>query len=85
MSTAAGPEVHLKPVEHGLWSMRTSVTCPEGYEQAGIAITTVTTPPLAVNVEPAGSGGVVGPRVTLSFGLEEAPPVYFNVTVHPVM
>jgi hypothetical protein len=55
-----------------------------GKEHEGAAITTVTTPALAVMVDPVGSGGVAGFSVNLIFGVPPAPPVYFRVVVHPV-
>jgi hypothetical protein len=58
---------------------------PFGYWHCGPAIDTVTTPPLAVNVEPGGSGAFAELRVTLSFGVAlEAPPLYFSVVRHPL-
>jgi hypothetical protein len=48
--------------------------------------TTVTTPFFAVNVEPGGSGGSPALKLTVSFGVAlDAPPLYFNVVVHPVV
>lgn len=45
----------------------------------------VTTPALAVMVEPGGSGGSPALRVTLIFGVAlEAPPEYGSVVVHPL-
>jgi hypothetical protein len=41
----------------------------------------VTTPDFAVKVEPFGSAGYLGFGVTVTVGLLEAPPVYFNVGV----
>jgi hypothetical protein len=44
----------------------------------GPGILKVTTPDFTVKVEPAGRAGFPEFGVTVTFGVEEAPPMYFN-------
>ncbi len=84
MSTVAGLDEHRYPGPH-FGSTRTRVRVVRGYEQAGIATETVTTPAFAVIEDPAGSGGAPELSVNLIMGEAlDAPPAYFSAVVHPV-